>query len=226
MITLNVNTIKKLTHWGKGGILCTLFLLTFGCMSVMAQTDRAHIRKGNRHFRSGAVEQAEVEYSKALTKKDNNPQALYNLACAYMAQNKDSLAASFFEKASNVETSKFRKSKSFHNIGVIYQRHQMYGEAIKAYEQSLRINPNDDETRYNLVLCKRQQKNQPKEQKKQQQKKQKKEQKKQQQPPKEQMSKDNAEQLLQAAMQEEKNTQQRIKKAQHQKQNRRLQKNW
>ena len=144
MITLNVNTIKKLTHWGKGGILCTLFLLTFGCMSVMAQTDRAHIRKGNRHFRSGAVEQAEVEYSKALTKKDNNPQALYNLACAYMAQNKDSLAASFFEKASNVETSKFRKSKSFHNIGVIYQRHQMYGEAIKAYEQSLRINPNDD----------------------------------------------------------------------------------
>ena len=108
MITLNVNTIKKLTHWGKGGILCTLFLLTFGCMSVMAQTDRAHIRKGNRHFRSGAVEQAEVEYSKALTKKDNNPQALYNLACAYMAQNKDSLAASFFEKASNVETSKFR----------------------------------------------------------------------------------------------------------------------
>ena len=125
MIKLNVNTIKKLTHWGKGGILSTLFLLTFGCVSVMAQTDRAHIRMGNRYFRSGAVEQAEVEYSKALTKKDNNPQALYNLACAYMAQNKDSLAASFFEKASNVETSKFRKSKSFHNIGVIYQRHQM-----------------------------------------------------------------------------------------------------
>jgi Ca-activated chloride channel family protein len=40
------------------------------------------------------------------------------------------------------------------------------------------------------------------------------------------MSKENAEQLLNAAMQEEKNTQQRIKKAQHQKQNRRLQKNW
>ena len=223
MITLNVNTIKKLTHWGKGGILCTLFLLTFGCMSVMAQTDRAHIRKGNRHFRSGAVEQAEVEYSKALTKKDNNPQALYNLACAYMQQNKDSLAASFFEKASNVETSKFRKSKSFHNIGVIYQRHQMYGEAIKAYEQSLRINPNDDETRYNLVLCKRQQKNQPKENKKQQKKQEK---KKQQQPPKEQMSKDNAEQLLQAAMQQEKNTQHKLKKIKTQTQSKNLQKNW
>ena len=221
MIKLNVNTIKKLTHWGKGGILSTLFLLTFGCVSVMAQTDRAHIRMGNRYFRSGAVEQAEVEYSKALTKKDNNPQALYNLACAYMQQNKDSLAASFFEKASNVETSKFRKSKSFHNIGVIYQRHQMYPEAIKAYEQSLRLNPNDDETRYNLVLCKRQ--NQPKENKKQQKKQEK---KKQQQPPKEQMSKDNAEQLLQAAMQEEKNTHRKLQKVKTQTQSKNVQKNW
>ena len=36
----------------------------------------------------------------------------------------------------------------------------MYGEAIKAYEQSLRNNPKDNETRYNLALCKRLQKKQ------------------------------------------------------------------
>jgi Ca-activated chloride channel family protein len=40
------------------------------------------------------------------------------------------------------------------------------------------------------------------------------------------MSKDNAEQLLNAAMQEEKATQQRLKKAMQQPNNRRLQKNW
>ena len=34
----------------------------------------------------------------------------------------------------------------------------MYGEAIKAYQQSLRDNPKDDETRYNLALCKQQNK--------------------------------------------------------------------
>jgi Ca-activated chloride channel family protein len=188
---------------------------------------------GNRLYRSGGIEQAEVEYSKAVTKNDRNPQALYNLACAYMQQNKDSLALTFFDKASNLETSKFRKSKSFHNAGVILQRHQMYGEAIKAYEQSLRLNPNDDETRYNLVLCKRLQKNQPQEnkQQKKQQKEEKKQQKqeqkqKQQQQPKDQMSKDNAEQLLQAAMQEEKNTQRKLQKAKSQPQNRNIQKNW
>jgi Ca-activated chloride channel family protein len=149
-----------------------------------------------------------------------------------MQQNKDSLALTFFDKASNLETSKFRKSKSFHNAGVILQRHQMYGEAIKAYEQSLRLNPNDDETRYNLVLCKRLQKNQPQENKQQQKKQQKEEKKqekqeqKQKQQPKDQMSKDNAEQLLQAAMQEEKNTQRKLQKAKSQPQNRNIQKNW
>ena len=206
-------------------IFSILFILTIGSMSLFAQTDRSHIRMGNRLYRSGGIEQAEVEYSKAVTKNDRNPQALYNLACAYMQQNKDSLALTFFDKASNLETSKFRKSKSFHNAGVILQRHQMYGEAIKAYEQSLRLNPNDDETRYNLVLCKRLQKNQPQENK-QQQKKQQKEEKKQQEQPKDQMSKDNAEQLLQAAMQEEKNTQRKLQKAKSQPQNRNIQKNW
>ena len=213
-------------------IFSILFILTIGSMSLFAQTDRSHIRMGNRLYRSGGIEQAEVEYSKAVTKNDRNPQALYNLACAYMQQNKDSLALTFFDKASNLETSKFRKSKSFHNAGVICQRHQMYKEAIKAYEQSLRLNPNDDETRYNLVLCKRLQKNQPqdnKQQQKQQQKQEKKQEKqeqKQQEQPKDQMSKDNAEQLLQAAMQEEKNTQHKLKKIKTQSQSKNLQKNW
>ena len=40
------------------------------------------------------------------------------------------------------------------------------------------------------------------------------------------MSKDNAEQLLNAAMQEEKQTQERMKNAQRQPQKRRLEKNW
>ena len=40
------------------------------------------------------------------------------------------------------------------------------------------------------------------------------------------MSKDNAEQLLQAAMQEEKNTQRKLQKVKTQTQSKNLQKNW
>ena len=149
-----------------------------------------------------------------------------------MAQKKDSAAIEQFQSAAKLESNARRKSWIYHNIGVICQGHQMFGEAIEAYKEALRNNPNDDETRYNLELCKRQQQQQNQDKQNQQQNKdkdkqdQQKQQEKQQQQQKPQMSKENAEQLLNAAMQEEKNTQERIKKAQHQKQTRKLQKNW
>ena len=132
----------------------------------------------------------------------------------------------------------------FHNLGVVCQQHQLYQQAITAYEESLRNNPNDNETRYNLALCKKLLKNQPRQnQNKNKQDKNKQNNKKNnrqtqnnknqdkqnpnnQPQPKEQMSKDNAEQLLNAAMQEEQATQQRLKDAMRQPQRRKLQKNW
>ena len=131
-------------------------LLLLVAMGASAQTDRMYIRQGNKLFRSGDYANAEVSYRKALEKNDRNPQAHYNLGNSLLAQNKDSAAVTEFEKASKIETDPLLKSQSFHNMGVICQKHEMFGEAIEAYKQSLRLNPHDDETRYNLQLCKHQ----------------------------------------------------------------------
>ena len=208
-------------------------------LSSMAQTDRQYVRQGNKLFRSGDFPNAEVSYRKALEKNDRNAQALYNLGNSLLAQNKDSAAVVEFEKATKVESNELRKSQAYHNMGVICQRHQMFGEAIEAYKQSLRLNPHDDETRYNLELCKRQQKqqqqnqqnkdnkdNKDKDKQDQQKQEQQQQQKQEQQKQEPKMSKDNAEQLLNAAMQQEKQTQERMKKAQQRPQKRKLQKNW
>ena len=219
----------------RTSLLFILFTLFFS--HAVAQTDRQLVRQGNKLFRAGDFPNAEVSYRKALEKNDRNPQALYNLGNSLLAQNKDSAAVVEFEKAAKNETNELRKSMAYHNMGVICQRHQMFGEAIEAYKQSLRLNPHDDETRYNLELCKRQQKQQQqnqqnkdnkdqqkKEEQKQQQQQDKQKQEQKKQEPK--MSKDNAEQLLNAAMQQEKQTQERMKKAQQQPQRRHIEKNW
>lgn len=213
-----------------------LYILLLTAVSAQAQTDRQSIRQGNSFYHKKQWAQAEVEYRKALAKNAENPQALYNLGCALMMQQKDSAAIQQYQKAIQVETNKLRRSKASHNIGVICQNHKMYGDAIKAYQQSLRDNPSDDETRYNLALCKHlnknNQQNQNKDQKqdkKQEEKEQNKnndKNKEQQQPPKEQISKENAEQLLNAAIQNEKATQQRMKKAMQKPQKRNTEKNW
>ncbi|MBR6963552.1 MAG: VWA domain-containing protein [Prevotella sp.] len=231
----NVRLFKQRTRSAKTTLLLMLFLMMG--MSASAQSDRQSIRQGNRQFRAQEFAKSEVEYRKAVAKNPHNAQAVYNLGCALMAQQKDSAAVVQFQNAGKMETVKMRKAMAYHNIGVICQQHQMYGEAIEAYKEALRNNPKDDETRYNLALCKRQQKNQPqnkdqnkeKEKKEEQNKEQqnKEQQKKeQQQQPKDQMSKENAEQLLNAAIQEEKATQQRMKKAMQQPRSRKLQKNW
>lgn len=221
-----------------------MFALMAGLQTADAQTDRQHIRNGNKHYREQNFAKAETEYRKALGRNSRNPQAMYNLGCALMQQQKDSAAIVQFEQAGKSEKARIRKAMAYHNIGVICQKHRLYGEAIEAYKESLRNNPTDHETRYNLALCKHLAKNQPKnnedknkkndkgnnkDKKKNQKDKQGQDQdpnKNKPEQPKERMSKENAEQLLNYAIQEEKATQQRMKQQQQQPQRRRVQKNW
>lgn len=135
-----------------------------GMMSVSAQSDRSFIRQGNKAMRDNSQDspaKAELAYRKALKENPANTHAMYNLGCALMAQMKDSMALETFKKSAQSETSKQRRAMSFHNMGVLLQRNQMYAEAIEAYKQALRLIPSDNETRYNLVLCQRQLKNNP-----------------------------------------------------------------
>jgi Ca-activated chloride channel family protein len=237
--------LKRISFFGSKKQAVTLLLLLVATTAA-AQSDRQYIREGNKLFHRGDYPNAEVAYRKAIEKNPKNPQASFNLGNALMAQKKDSAAIEQFEAASRLESNPLRKAKSFHNIGVICQTHKMYGEAIEAYKNSLRLNPSDDESRYNLVLCKHQKKKQDQQQQNQQgqnkdnqkdQKDDKKDQQKQDQnkdqkqdqqkeQPKPQMSKENAEQLLNAAIQNEKQTQDKLQKAQQQPQRRNIQKNW
>ena len=234
--------MKRVSLFGKRKNVAVILVLA--ALSATAQTDRQYIRQGNKQFRSGDYPNAEVSYRKAIEKNPKNPQAVFNLGNALMAQKKDSAAVVQFENASKLETNPLRKAKSFHNMGVVCQSHKMYGEAIEAYKSALRLNPADNETRYNLILCKHQQQKQQqnqqqnqqgnddkkkddkKDQQKQDQQKDKQDEKKQQEQQKPQMSKENAEQLLNAAIQNEKQTQDKLKKAQQQPQRRSIQKNW
>ncbi len=232
--------LKRISLFGSKKAVAAMLLLM--AVSASAQSDRQYVRQGNKQFQTGDFANAEVSYRKAIEKNPRNPQAVYNLGNALLAQNKDSAAVVQFESAAKMETNPLRKYQSFHNLGVICQSHKMYGEAIEAYKNALRLNPNDDETRYNLVLCQRQKQKQDQNQQNQDQQnkddkkqddkqdQQKQDQDKQDQQkkeqPKPQMSKENAEQLLNAAMQQEKQTQDRMKKAQQQPQRRSIQKNW
>ena len=239
--------LKNVSLFKRNKKVVAILIALLVSTTIQAQTDRLLVRQGNKQFRAGNYAEAEVSYRKAVEKNPRNAQAIFNLGNALLGQRKDSAAVSQFEQAAKLETNPIRKSQAYHNIGVVCQGQKQFAQAIEAYKESLRNNPADDETRYNLELCKRQQQQQNQDQQNQQnkdnkdqkdkdkkdqqkqdqdKKDQQKQDQKQQQQDKHQMSKENAEQMLNAAIQEEKQTQERMKKALQQPNRRSLQKNW
>ena len=217
-----------------------LLLLVFVPVAVFSQSDRQHIRNGNKAYRNNTFSKAETEYRKSIAKNSDNAIAQYNLGCAMMQQGNDSVAIAQFEKAAKMEKNSLNRAMAYHNMGYVLQKRQNYSDAIKAYQNALRNNPDDADSRYNLVMCQKllkkqqQQKQQQQQQQKQQDKnsknkdknKDKKENNKNRKPDQNKMDRQNAEQLLNAVMQKEKNTQDKLQRVQRQPSRKNLNKNW
>ena len=226
-------------------------LLVASAVQVFAQqkTDRDYLRSGNKLYNDSLFIKAEVDYRKALEINPKSTDAMFNLANALLMQQKAKEAMEQYESVSKIEKDKDKLAQIYHNMGVILQSSKQLPQCIEAYKESLRNNPKDNETRYNLALAQKQlkdqqqnQQNQDQQQQQQEQKEDKQEQNKdqqeqeqkdqqqqqnqqQQQQNKNEMSKENAQQLLNAVMQDEKNVQDKVKK-QLQIQGKKLEKDW
>jgi Ca-activated chloride channel family protein len=98
--------------------------------------------------------EAEMEYRKAISEAPSKLVGAYNLAHSYY--NKGSFDEALFrsqEAAKNAVT-KDEKHRAFHNIGNVLMQSKLCKEAVEAFKNALRNNPNDEETRYNFALAK------------------------------------------------------------------------
>lgn len=237
-------------------ILC-LTVLILSSSSVFAQkAERKHVREGNDLYKSEKFTESEIEYRKALEVNPRSIEGTYNLGNSLYRQKKFPEAAEQYqllagqaERLKETPEGKQRLSAVYHNMGNIFMNGKDYAKSVEAYKESLRLNPKDDETRYNLALAQKllndqqnqdqsqDQQNQDKDENKGQQDQQQQQQQQQQdnkqnktqeqEQPNEQMSQDNAQQMLDAFLQDEKDTQEKVKKAQQQQQQRRkTEKQW
>ena len=225
-------------------------LIGFSTISFAQKQVRKDIREGNKSYRKGDMADAELDYRKALEGNARSIEAAYNLGNTLYMQGKRKESLEQYQVAVNSETDKMKLAMAWHNIGDIFMSEQDYQKSINAFKNALRNNPRDEETRYNLALAQKllenqenqdqnqdqdqqqdqQQQEQQQDQKQDQQEQkqdQQQEQQEQQQQNQDQMSKQNADQILDALMQDEKNTQERVKAEQMQQQKqRKTDKNW
>ncbi|HNR49272.1 MAG TPA: tetratricopeptide repeat protein [Bacteroidia bacterium] len=229
----------------KNNLILLSFMLLIPFMG-MAQNEKSLVRKGNRDYKKGDFSEAELQYRKSIEKNNKTQEGKFNLGDALYKQGKYDEAAGTFQNLSNEKPDKDLKAKSFYNQGNALLKAEKYQESANAYKESLKINPNDEDARYNYVYAlsklrqqqqqqqqqqdknkkdnkdknKDQQKNQDKkddkkndknqQQNQNQQQKDQKDQKEQAQQPK--ISKEDAERMLQAVNNDEKELQKKMAK--------------
>lgn len=228
-------------------ILLILGLLVSFSLSGYAQKEvRQLARSGNKLFQKEQYDKAELEYRKALEITPSDKVANFNLANTLLRTERGEEADKIYQEMLK-EIKLLPKDEAAdvaHNAGNMAMAKKDYAKAIEMYKESLRRRPTDEETRYNLALAQKlleqqqqdnnednqddkdnqeqqQQDNQQQQNQQDQQQEQQKDQpnKQQEQPQNaETMSQDNAEKILQAYLQDEKDTQRKVEQMKQQQQ--------
>lgn len=226
-----------------------LFALSMGILplSVSAQKEvRKNIRKGNKAYQQQKFSEAFPFYDNAVKANPSSKEATFNLGnTLYKQKEWDKSVEHFNHFISLEQENPTEAAAGWHNIGNAMLQKKDLQKSMEAYKMALRLNPQDNETRYNLAVVQKmiqdqQQDQQPdkgegeqdQQQEQQQQNPQDQEQRAEQPDQPEQMSRDNARQMLQAIEQDEQQTQEKVQqirakeREQQAEENKRNNKNW
>lgn len=137
-----------------------LVLCAFFSFSLFAQADKREVRAGNRKFAKGEFAESEIEYRKAVLKDSLSIAGQYNLASAlYKQQNYEEAAEALGKTDAEVAETPFA-SDYYYNEGNVALQRKDYSAAVKAFKQSLLLNPGDLDAKENYLYAKEMLKNQ------------------------------------------------------------------
>lgn len=132
----------------------TAFMLALACGVCMAQTDRKEVRAGNRQYKKGNWQNAEIEYRKAQAKDSTSFAAGYNLAGALYREGNFDEAAKTLDGLKEIAPASGRAADYFYNQGNVAVQKKDWKAAVEAYKQSILLNPEDLEAKENYAYAK------------------------------------------------------------------------
>ena len=137
-------------------ILTACVLLTAVTASAQKFPERSLVRKGNRAYDRGRYERSIERYSRALEAAPGSYEALYDLGNALAAAERyDKAEETLRAAAADTLRSGDERAEAYFNLGNVQLSQQKLQEALESYKNSLRMNPSDEEAKYNYVYVKR-----------------------------------------------------------------------
>ena len=138
--------------------ILTFLLLIQVLHAVSAQKSDAkdYIISGNQSYMEGDFAKAEAKYKIALSEDVNSIKANYNLGNSLYKQKRMDEARVHYDRViQNSQSTKADKHKAYHNIGKAYLDENNPEKAVTNLKEALKLNPYDEETRYNYALARK-----------------------------------------------------------------------
>lgn len=117
--------------------------------------ERERVAEGNRHFLQEKYDLAQASYAKALQLNPSYYKANYNIGAVYSQKQQYDKAVTHYRKVVQSDAEPQVQAAALHNVGNTFFLRQKYGEAMEAYKLALKLNPADNQTRYNYALAKK-----------------------------------------------------------------------
>ena len=141
--------------------LISLFIIGSFSNFVMAQLkEKLELNEGVKSYEQGDYKTAEQHFLNSFNENPEYSTAIYNAGnAAYLDGNFES-AREYYDQYINTIENKNEKAEALHNIGNTYLKNfkekkdgKSLAESINFYKESLRNNPSDEDTRYNLAYA-------------------------------------------------------------------------
>lgn len=148
-------------------VVVLVIMLFVGADSLSAQyhKERKLVREGNANFEKNNFNTSYNRYNEALEHDATNYEALYNRANAYHhlrrtnPQDSTLTAETTFRQyeaiAADTLLTRGQRAEVLRNLGESLFGEEKYEAALNAFRESLLLNPDDKETKYDYVLTKR-----------------------------------------------------------------------
>jgi tetratricopeptide (TPR) repeat protein len=210
--------MRKQIRYSRTSNLHSAFcILQFALAATAAADVGGLMRQGNGLYNRGKYDEALSRYQMAEVLEPDATAIRYNLGNALFRLGRYQEAVRELELVM-IDKKPERRANAMYNIGNVAFKAGQLDPAIKAYAGALAIKPNDKQAKQNLEFClkkKQEQQNQPDSSKQQQQQNQQQQQQQQQQQPQPQqgMDKNQAERIVQAVEDKEKEQQKKQRQA-------------
>ena len=117
--------------------------------------ERRYVRSGNEAYERSNYVESEAAYRRALEKTPGSYEAQFNLGNALYRQGRYPDAAQVYGQLAAVSTQTERAAGAFYNTGnALFQQRQLE-QALEAYKNALRLNPGDEQAKFNLAYTKK-----------------------------------------------------------------------